>query len=118
MGLGRIFRRNTQYVATNTSTGASETFTIVDNLAPDWSHGEYQGGMSIPGAWRAAVLLSDLIGSVPWQAYRERGDRPVERLDPTPPPLEPPAPPDARVTTARSWAPDPLWQRTGIGRVA
>ena len=118
MGLGRIFRRNTQYVATNTSTGVTELFTVVDNLAPDWSHGEYQGGMSIPGAWRAALLLSDLLGSVPWHAYRERGNRPVEKLDPTPPLLEQPAPPDTRMSTFSSWALDLIWHGNAIGVVA
>lgn len=118
MGLGSLFHRDTQYVVTDTSTGASETFLIVDDLAPDWSNGEYQGGMSIPGAWRASLLLSDLLGSVPWHAYRERGGRPAERLFPNPPLLEQPHPPDPRVVTLSSMALDLIWSGNAIALIA
>lgn len=118
MGLGRLFHRDVQYVATDTSTGFSETFTVVDGLAPDWSHGEYRGGMSIPGAWRASILLSDLLGAVPWHAYRQRGDAPAERLDPTPPLLERPAYPDVSMTTFSSLGLDLIWEGNAICIVA
>jgi HK97 family phage portal protein len=117
-GLGRLFTRDVQYSVTDTDTGDSASFVIVDNLAPDWSYGEYSGGMSIPGAWRSALLLSDLLGAVPWHAYRERAGQPVEKLDPTPPLLEQPSPPDTRMTTFSSWALDLIWHGNAIGLVA
>ncbi len=118
MGLGQLFARDTQYVATDTESGQSETFTIVDNLAPDWSYGEFQGGMGIPGAWRASLLLSDLLGAVPWHAYRERAGGPAEQLSPNPPLLDQPSPPDARVTTFSSLALDLIWHGNAIAVIA
>src|SRR5689334_4211006 len=103
MGLGQLFHRDVEYVATDTTTGHSQTFTIVDNLTPSWgSSAAYSGAMAVPGAWRASLLLSDLIGGVPWHAYRERAGRPAQRIDPTPPLLDRPSYPDVRVTTFSS----------------
>ncbi|MEU5721579.1 phage portal protein [Micromonospora sp. NPDC047738] len=116
--LGKLLNRSTQYTATDTVTGESQTFTILDNIAPDWSTSGYRGGMSIPGGWRAAVLISDLLGSVPWHAYRQYGGNPLELLDPTPPLLEQPNPPDTRMTTFSSWALDLIWEGNAIGVVA
>lgn len=116
--LGRLLNRSTQYVATDTVTGESQTFTIIDNIAPDWSSGAYRGGMSIPGAWRAAVLISDLLGGVPWHAYRSYGGQPVQLLDPTPPLLEQPNPPDSRMTSISSMALDLLWEGNAVAVVA
>lgn len=119
MGLGSLFSRSTQYIATDTASGASATFTITDNVSPDWDTGAYSGGMGLPGAWRASVLLSDLLGGVPWHAYRKRiGDEAPVRLDPTPPFLEQPAPPDPRVTTLSSMALDLIWHGNAIALIA
>lgn len=118
MGLGRMIHRALKYQVTNTVTGASDMFTVVDGLSPDWSYGAYQGGMSIPGAWRASVLLSDLLGGVPWNAYRSRAGSPVEKLEPTPPLLEQPSPPDTRMTTLSSMALDLIWSGNAIAVVA
>ncbi|MEH1013055.1 phage portal protein [Micromonospora sp. CPCC 206060] len=116
--LGKLLTRSTRYTATDTVTGESQTFTVVDNIAPDWSTSGYRGGMSIPGGWRAAVLISDLLGSVPWHAYRQYGGKPLELLEPTPPLLEQPNPPDSRMTTFSSWALDLLWEGNAFGVIA
>lgn len=118
MGLGRLFNRDVQYQVTDTDTGQSQTFTIVDNLVPDWSAGEYSGGMGVPGAWRAALLLSDLLGAVPWHAYRDRGDQVAVRIDPTPAFLEQPSPPDTRMTTFSSMALDLIWHGNAVSVIA
>lgn len=119
MGLGRLLTRSTQYTATDTVTGASQNYTIIDNLGPDFiSPGTYRGAMGVPGAWRASVLLSDLIGQIPWDAYREFAGQPEEKIFPTPPLLEQPAPPDTRMTTFSSWALDLIWHGNAIGIVA
>ena len=119
MGLGRLFTRSTQYTATDTVTGATATYTVLDNLGPDWpSVSTYQGAMGIPGAWRASTLLSDLIGQVPWNAYRQPSGRPEEKLQPTPPLLEQPNPPDTRMSTFSSWALDLIWEGNAVGVIA
>lgn len=115
MGLGKAFSRRRPPVAEQTR--AITEFAIIDGVAVDGS-GEtgarYRGGMSIPGAWRASILISDLLGSVPWDAYRQFGDRPVEQLSPTPPLLEQPSPPDTRMTTISSLALDLIWNGNAI----
>ncbi|MGE3414187.1 MAG: phage portal protein [Dehalococcoidia bacterium] len=117
MGFAELFTRDTKYTATDTSTGQSQTFTIIDNLAPDWDNAPYRGGMGIPGAWRCALLLSDLLASVPWHARRTRNGR-EEIIDPTPPFLEQPHPPDPRVVTLSSLALDLIWHGNAIALVA
>lgn len=123
MGLGRLFQRNLEYQVTDTQTGGSELFTVITDGGPgmfaDWGRGAYQGGMGIPAAWRAALLLSDLIGSVPWHAYRDRGgQQQMEVISPTPPLLTQPAAPDTRMTTFSSWALDLVWHGNAIGIIA
>lgn len=118
MGFAEIFTRDVKYTVTDTDSGVSQVFTVVDGLSPDWSTGEYRGAMGVPGAWRGANLLADLLGSVPWHAYRARAGRPPERLDPTPPLLAQPAPPDVRMTTFSSWGLDLIWHGNAIGLIA
>lgn len=119
MGLAELFTRSTQYVATDSSTGASQTFTVVDNVHPDWSSGEYSGGMGLPGAWRASMLLADLLAGVPWHGYRTRpGGGPQERMTPTPSFLDQPHPPDPRVVTFSSLALDLIWHGNAVAVIA
>ncbi len=119
MGLGRLFSRSTQYTATDTVTGATATYTVIDNIGPDFVNtGTYRQGMSIPGAWRATVLLSDLLGQIPWDAYRQPIGRPEVKLEPTPPLLEQPNPPDTRMTTFSSWVLDLIWHGNAVGVIA
>ncbi|MBF8189119.1 phage portal protein [Nonomuraea sp. K274] len=116
--LGTTFTRAKNIEITDTISGASELFVIHDHLAPDFATGAFRGGMSLPGAWRAANLIADLIGGIPWHAYRERGGEPVRKLDPTPPLLEQPAPPETRINTFSSWALDLLWNGNAVGLIA
>jgi HK97 family phage portal protein len=74
--------------------------------------------MGIPGAWRAAVLLSDLLGLIPWDGYREYAGKPEEKMYPTPSLLEQPAPPDTRMTTFSSMALDLFWHGNAIAPIA
>jgi HK97 family phage portal protein len=123
MGLGALMR-STPPAAAPAHTRAITEFAIIDGVAVDGS-GEtgtrYRGGMSIPGAWRASILISDLLGGVPWDAYRTRGPRgarTMELLDPTPPLLEQPSPPDTRMTTISSLALDLVWHGNSIEIIA
>lgn len=104
-----------------TETRAITEFAIIDGQQVFGDGGgpnTYRGGMKIPGAGRAATLLSDLLGSVPWHAYRERGGGPVEKLTPTPPLLDQPNPPDPRMATFSAWALDLIWEGNAVGIVA
>lgn len=120
MGLGRMLNRSIEYKVTNTDTGHTELFTVNGSppLSPDWSTDDYRGGMTVPGCWRAATLISDMLGSVPWDAYRKIGNRPAQQLLPVPALLEQPSPPETRMTTFSSMALDLIWEGNAIGLVA
>jgi HK97 family phage portal protein len=116
VALGRLLTRSTKYTVTDTVSGATATYTVLDNLAPDWpTSSAFQGAMSVPSAWSAALLISDFVGQVPWQAFRDYGGQPEEKLDPTPPLLEQPNPPDPRMATFSSWGLDLLWNGNAVG---
>lgn len=117
MGLGKLLTRSTVYVATDTESGVSQTFTILDNLAPDWPSSAYRNGMSIPGAWRATKLIAGLLAGTPWHAYRKRPGSTPQLVEPTPSLLEQPSPPDTRFTTFTSAALDYLWHGNAIAIV-
>lgn len=120
MGLGQFFTRNLQYDVTDTKTGFSDQFTIVtDGIGsyPDWSYGAYEGAMGLPGVWRAAMLVAEKIGSLPWDAYRERAGKPVEKLA-TPPLLDRPNPNETRMSTFSGWALDLLMHGNAFGVIA
>ena len=126
MGLGRLFEgarisgveieeRAARYSVTDTITGASSIFTVNDGIVPDWaSSSAYRGAMTIPAAWRGAVLLSSLLGELPWHAYRTFGG-PEELIEPTPLLLEQPNPPDTRMTTFAGWGLDYIWNGNAVG---
>jgi HK97 family phage portal protein len=118
MGLGRLMVRSTKITATDTVTGQMATYTITDGLAPDWPSAAFQGGMGIPGGWRAALLLSGLLGRVPWDAFRQPIGLPEVKLSPRPLLLEQPNPPETRMTTFRSWGLDYIWHGNAVGIVA
>lgn len=126
-GLGGVFTRDLKIQQTDTVTGASRMDTIVigpGGAYPEWSAtGPYQGVLQIAAAWRASMLLSDLIGRLPWDEYRSRpgsgsgatnAEDPPEQL-PTPPVLEQPSPPDTRMVTFASWGLDALFHGNAIG---
>jgi HK97 family phage portal protein len=71
--------------------------------------------MTIPAAWRGSVLLSSLLGEVPWNAYRTYGASSEEKIEPRPPLLEQPSPPDTRMSTFASWGLDYIWNGNAVG---
>lgn len=112
--------RNRIYEATDTDTGQTATYEIVidKGISADWSSHRYRGGMGIPGAWRASLITADLLGSMPWDAYRRRAGRPVEPIDPTPILLEQPFPEEELVDTFGSLALDLVWEGNAVGIIA
>ncbi|PRX48676.1 HK97 family phage portal protein [Prauserella shujinwangii] len=117
MGLGRLLTRQASTPAQTRSAGANFQ-VVIDGNPINYPSSIYRGAMTIPGAWRAALLISDLLGGVPWDAYRSRGGNPIEQLDPTPLLLEQPAPPDTRMTTMSSLALDLVWHGNAVGVIA
>ncbi len=123
MGLGALLR-NIKITQEDTITGQVITDTIVTGPGPggswpDWHGGRaaYGGGMGHPGAWRAALLISDLLGSLPWHAYDDGpGDVPVRRT-PAPMLLSRPAGREPRISTYSSWGLDYLWHGNAIGLI-
>lgn len=120
MGLGQLLTRHARRTGQE-NRNAGETFEMILHESAEMGSfpGEiYRGGMSIPGAWRAATLLSDMLGNLPWDAYRRIGGRPIEVLDPTPLLLEQPNPPDTRMTTFSSWGLDLIWEGNAVGLIS
>lgn len=122
MGLGQIFTRDLKIEQTDTLTGDSRMDTIVigpGGAYPSWdASGPYRGVLQIAAAWRASMLLADLLGRLPWDEYRTRPgadpDGPPEKL-PVPPVLDRPSPPDTRVVTFSSWGLDALFHGNAVG---
>lgn len=117
MGLGKLLQR-TRHDDTEQRAAGSNFEIVIDGTPINAPASLYRGGMSIPGAWRCALLLSDLIGQVPWHAFRERAGNPVEQVTPTPLLLEQPNPPDTRMTTFSSSALDLIWEGNAVWVIA
>jgi phage portal protein BeeE len=124
MGLGSLFTRSATHNRVISSIGGpggfspgsdGAEFAFVNGLPWTSTGGNYRAALSIPGVWRATLLLSDLIGGLPWHAYRQRVDGPPQRLDPAPPLLDRPNPPDVRMTTFSGWVMDLLLNGNAIG---
>lgn len=112
MGLGRLLNRSQRHDR-EVQPGAFEV--LIDGAVAKWPLDYFRGGMGIPGAWRAANLIADLLGQFPWDAYRERGGMAPQKITPRPPLLEQPSPPDTRMTTISSLGLDYLWHGNAIG---
>jgi HK97 family phage portal protein len=63
-------------------------------------------------------LLSDLLGQVPWNAYRQPVGQPEELITPRPPLLEQPNPPDPRMATFSSAGQDLIWHGNALFVIA
>jgi HK97 family phage portal protein len=116
MGLGQLFTRDVKYSAVNTSTGESQHWSVSSDLVRDFGNSDYDGGMGLPGAWRAARIRSSLTGGFPWHAYRDRGGV-TEKL-PAQSLLDQPEPPDPRVVTFSALCLDLVWHGNAIGLYA
>lgn len=113
MGLATLLRSS----ASGSQNTAGETFWRLMRNRGLGESAPYRGGMGLPGAWRATTLIADLLGSVPWHAYRERGGEPVEKIE-TPPILFRPSPLDTRMTVISALALDLIWHGNAIGVIA
>lgn len=122
MGLGQFFTRDLKITQTDTNTGVSVTDVIVQPPYgmgwPEWhGSGPYNGCLQISAAWRASLLLSEVLGRLPWDEYRDPSDAdpddPPEK-QPTPPILDQPSPPDTRIVTLSSLGLDALFHGNAV----
>lgn len=120
MGLGQLFERNINITQTDTVSGATVTDVIIAppnqmGAYPAWqSSGPWQGGMTIPPAYRAAMLISGAAAGLPWRAYRLGEDDVPVRVRPDPPLLLRPGGRETRFETYRSTILDLLWNGNAI----
>src|SRR4029079_6948127 len=81
VGLGQFFTRDLKITQTDTVSGVSVTDVIVQPPYgmgwPAWhAAGPYQGCLQISAAWRASLLLAELLGRLPWDEYRSISPEP------------------------------------------
>lgn len=118
MALGDLFTRGGNPDGEHERYAGSGFQVIIDGQKLNAPASVYRGGMSIPGAWRAANLIADLLGSVPWESYKMPPGKPPELESPTPLILEQPSPPETRMDTFSAAALDLIWNGNAIGVVA
>lgn len=83
-----------------------------------WGSRAYVQSLGIPGVDRAVMLIADLLGGLPWDAYTEQdqGDQGYdEKVRPRPILLEQPNPEEARINTISNWAADLILNGNAIG---
>lgn len=124
MGLGRALTRqmpapvrqhNRMIVSNGFRLGPNAVLGDASGNPSPWTTGDYAFALAIPGAWRAAMLISDLIGRLPWNAYTDTATGQAELVTPTPPLLEQPDPTDDRMSTFSAWALDLVHHGNALG---
>jgi HK97 family phage portal protein len=115
--LGALFRNAPEPQAENRVI--NELFGIsssqISNSGAPWL--SYAGMMSVPGAFRASMLIADLFSALPWDAYRDYAGNPTEKLTPRPIVLEQPNPQETRAVSITSMVLDYLWHGNAIALV-
>lgn len=116
MGLARLFTRPPVQ-----HRGAGAGFEVqLQNWIDTWGEspwsGAYGGYLSVPGAWRASVMISDLFAQMPFHSYRRADGPGLIRTPRNAAILEAPAGTieDPTVTFA-SWGMDYLWEGNAVG---
>ncbi len=110
MGLGRLLKPRTQ-----TRSAGAGFQVIIDGQPINYPMSLYRGGLALPGAWRASLMISDALGSVPWDAWTQDDDDRWVKVKPRPILLEQPNPAEERMNTFSSWGLDVVWNGNGIG---
>jgi HK97 family phage portal protein len=110
MGFGRLLKPRTEH-----RTAGAGFQVIIDGQPVNYPMSLYRGGMALPGAWRASLMISDALGSVPWDAWTEGADSRWTKVTPRPLILEQPNPAEERMNTFSSWGLDVVWHGNGIG---
>lgn len=82
-----------------------------------WGSSGYVQSLGIPGVDRAVMLIADLLGGLPWDAFVEKDDGHSEKVRPRPILLEQPNPEEARINTFSNWAADLVLNGNAVGVV-
>lgn len=81
-----------------------------------WQASTYRGFLSVPGAWRASTMLSDLFAQMPFHSFRSDGEGGEIATPRNAPILEAPAGSrEDPLTVFASWAMDYLWDGNAVG---
>lgn len=113
-----------EWSAKNLSTGKSETWFTFGGLFANWGGSDhYRGFMSIPAAWRASLLRSDLLASISFQLCKWGGPPGEETLRALPRQEQPyslfnPDPPFTRFDWYTALCLDYQWHGNGIAYIA
>ncbi|MFI5561512.1 phage portal protein [Amycolatopsis japonica] len=116
MGLGKVFVRQ---AANSETRAAGSNFESLLTLAGSYFYPTtfYNGAFAIPGVARSVQIAADLLASIPWDAYRQRAGKPVEKLS-APALLNQPFPQETRYATFRAWATDYMFHGNAFGIIA
>lgn len=121
MGLATLFRPAAPPAPAQVRTAGESIEAVLLDFSNrygfmPWQAATYRGFLSVPGAWRASVMLSDLFAQMPFHSYRrgpDGGDIATPRNAPI---LEEPAGShEDPLTVYASWAMDYLWDGNAVG---
>lgn len=104
-------------VAASTLEGLAINYLDTYGILPGFDSSGYRRFMSIPGAWRASLMLTDLFGGTPWHTYRTdpstgtsvRTPQNASILD------APAGGTEDRVVSMVGWALDYIWNGNSVG---
>ncbi|MFD4196628.1 phage portal protein [Amycolatopsis thermoflava] len=119
MGLGRMLTRGAGGAPLHSRTIVSDGIRIGPSALisgnTGWGGGGYVRALGIPGVDRAVMLIADLLGGLPWDAYTDRGRNHAAKVTPRPILLEQPNPEEARINTMSAWAADLVLNGNALG---
>lgn len=120
MGLAKLFRVTPPSVAQHSRVIMSDGLRIGPSAVlgageRPWGSNGYVQVLGIPGVDRAVMLIADLLGALPWDAYAEQDDDFAKKIKPRPILLEQPNPEEARVNTFSNWAADYVLNGNAVG---
>jgi len=120
MGLGKLFRAAPPPPLQHSRVIMSDGLRIGPSAVlgageRPWGSNGYVQSLGIPGVDRAVMLIADLLGGLPWDAYTEQGDDFAMKIKPRPILLEQPNPEEARINTFSNWAADLVLNGNAVG---
>lgn len=117
MGLGKMLQRTAPAAPDEHHRWAGSGFEmIIDGQPINDPLQVYGGGMALPAAWRASLMISDALGSVPWDLWKMGPQRRTRKKRPLI--LEKPNPRESRMDTFSGWGLDLVWNGNAIGLYA
>jgi phage portal protein BeeE len=121
MGLASLLTRPRRAEPQHTRTAGETLETVLLDFTnrygfTPWQTATYRGFLSVPGAWRASVMLSDLFAQMPFHSYRRSADGGDVATPRNAAILEEPAGQhEDPLTVYASWGMDYLWDGNAVG---